>query len=156
GGLRQPGPPFGSLLLLAPLLVKPSYTFGRLGQARLALPGEFCLADLHALVARGDQRLRLGLLLFAQPAVAAPPAGVEGVPPVGLALLADGQALAQDGLGLGPLALPDEAQAQWRQDTGRAQIGRPEALAEWFQRGPEQRLGLGTAAGLVQEVGQVE
>src|SRR5262249_55515275 len=48
GGLRQLGPPFGGLVLLAPLLVKPDYTFGALREARHAGREDFGLAGLHA------------------------------------------------------------------------------------------------------------
>src|SRR5262249_32944989 len=156
GGLRQPGPPFGGLVLLAPLLVKPDDTFGGVGETGPAGRGDPGRAGLQALVARDDQRLGLGVPLLAQQAAAEQAAGVEGGPLVGLDLLADGQALAQDGLGLGPFALPDEAQAPDGQESGRPGIGGPEPLADAFQAGAEQRLGLAAAAGLVQEVGQVE
>ncbi len=129
GGLRQLGPPFGRLVRLAPLLVKPDDTFAALRQARLAGRGNFGLAGLHALVARDDQRLGLRVLLLAQQAAAELAAGVEGAPLVGLDLLADGQAFAQDGLGLGPFSPLDEAQAPYGQDTGRPGIGGPEPLA---------------------------
>src|SRR5262249_58823844 len=36
GGLRQLGPPFGSLLLVAPGLVEPDHSLGGLGEARPA------------------------------------------------------------------------------------------------------------------------
>src|SRR5262249_52202502 len=76
GGLGQPGPPFGSLVLLAPLLVRPDDTFGGLGEARPAGRWDLGLAGLHALVARDDQRLGLGVLLLAQQAAAEQAAGV--------------------------------------------------------------------------------
>src|SRR5262249_10641939 len=101
-----------SLVLLAPFLVEPDYPLGGVGEARLAGRGDSGLAGLHALVARDDQRLGLGVLPLAQQAAGEQAAGVEGGPLVPLDRLADAQALAQDGLGLGPFPLLDEAQAQ--------------------------------------------
>jgi hypothetical protein len=56
-------------------------------------------------------------------------AGVERAPFVGLELFADGQALAQHGLGFEPLSLHDEALAQRGDDTRQTRVFGPELLA---------------------------
>ena len=66
---------------------------------------------------------------------------------VGLGLLADGQAVAEDGLGRGPFASTNQVIAELDHDPGGAVIGRPEPLAASLECITEEGLGLGVAAG---------
>jgi hypothetical protein len=109
--------------------------------------GDLGLAGLYALIAREDQRFGVGVLLLVQEAAAEQAAGVEGGPLVGLALLANGQAIAQDGLGRGPFALLDEILAELSQGPGSAGVSGPQLLAGQLQRIAEQRLGFARLRG---------
>ncbi len=97
------------------------------GQAELVLWRDLRLTRLHPLVAADEQRFGLGVLLLAEQAAAELTAGVEGGPVVGFVLLADGQALAEERLGLGGPATVsgggDRARPDYRPGSGRRPRG---------------------------------
>jgi hypothetical protein len=76
-----------------------------LRQADLPLRRDLDLTLLHAVVALQQQRFGVGVFLLAQQDVAEQRLRVEGGPEVRLRLLADGQALAEEGVGVRPFPL---------------------------------------------------
>jgi len=112
-------PPVGGFLLFAECIVESHQALDRFGEADLALRRYGRRPLLHPLIAGQQQRFGVGVFLLAQQCPAEQRLRVERGPDIGLRLLADGQALAEERLVLGPFSLCLEFHADLREQAGQ-------------------------------------